>query len=83
MIVFSVCLPSDALSQHLPSYLGFSYLGRGKGEGQMTCISIFLVEEQTQTESGSCPGSQNYSGLPGSHMGAAQDDEKGKDLEKA
>ena len=26
----SVCLPSDALSQHLPSYLGFSYLGRGK-----------------------------------------------------
>ena len=26
---FSVCLPSDALSQHLPSYLGFPYLGRG------------------------------------------------------
>ena len=25
----SVCLPSDALFQHLPSYLGFSYLGRG------------------------------------------------------
>ena len=25
----SVCLPSDALSQHLPSDLGFSYLGRG------------------------------------------------------
>ena len=25
----SECLPSDALSQHLPSYLGFSYLGRG------------------------------------------------------
>ena len=24
-----VCLPSDALSQHLPSYLGFSYLGYG------------------------------------------------------
>ena len=29
MIVVSVCLPSDALSQHLPSYLGFSCLGRG------------------------------------------------------
>ena len=29
MIVVSVCLPSDALLQHLPSYLGFSYLGRG------------------------------------------------------
>ena len=25
----SVCLPSNALLQHLPSYLGFSYLGRG------------------------------------------------------
>ena len=25
----SVCLPSDALSQHLPSYLGSSYLGHG------------------------------------------------------
>ena len=25
----SVCLPSDALSQHLPSYLDSSYLGRG------------------------------------------------------
>ena len=24
----SVCLPFDALSQHLLSYLGFSYLGR-------------------------------------------------------
>ena len=25
----SVCLPSDALLQHLPSYLGFSYLRHG------------------------------------------------------
>ena len=25
----SVCLPSNALLQHLPSYLDFSYLGRG------------------------------------------------------
>ena len=25
----SLSLPSDALSQHLASYLGFSYLGRG------------------------------------------------------
>ena len=25
----SVCLPSDGLLQHLPSYLGFSYLGHG------------------------------------------------------
>ena len=25
----SLCLPSDAFLQHLPSYLGFSYLGHG------------------------------------------------------
>ena len=24
-----MCLPSDALLQHLPSFLSFSYLGRG------------------------------------------------------
>ena len=29
MIVVSVCLPSDALSQRLSSFLSFSYLGRG------------------------------------------------------
>ena len=29
MSIVSVCLPSDALLQHLPSYLGFSYLVRG------------------------------------------------------
>ena len=29
MSVVSVCLPCDALFQHLPSYLGFSYLGHG------------------------------------------------------
>ena len=28
VIVVSVCLPSDALSQRLPSYMGFTYLGR-------------------------------------------------------
>ena len=29
VIMVSVCLPSDALSQHLQSYLGFSFLGLG------------------------------------------------------
>ena len=29
MSMVSVCLPSDALLQYLPSYLGFSYLGHG------------------------------------------------------
>ena len=27
--MISACLPSDVLLQHLPSYLGFSYLGHG------------------------------------------------------
>ena len=27
--MISVCLSFDALLRHLPSYLGFSYLGRG------------------------------------------------------
>ena len=36
----SVCLPSDALSQHLPSYLGFSYLGRG--------VSLHSCSSKTQ-----------------------------------
>ena len=30
VIVASVYLPSDALLQHLLSYLGFSYFGHGK-----------------------------------------------------
>ena len=29
MIMVAVCLPFDDLLQHLPSYLGFSYLGLG------------------------------------------------------
>ena len=36
----SECLPSDALLQHLPSYLGFSYPGRGD-------ISSRLLQQST------------------------------------
>ena len=36
----SVCLPSDALLQHLPSYLGFSYLGRG--------VSLYCCSSKAQ-----------------------------------
>ena len=36
----SVCLPSDALLQHLPSYLGFSYLGLG--------VSLFGCSSKAQ-----------------------------------
>ena len=37
----SVCLPSDTLSQYLPSYLGFPYLGRG--------VSSRLLQQSTAT----------------------------------
>ena len=40
VIVVSVCLPSDTLSQHLPSYLGFSYLGSG--------VSLYGCSSKTQ-----------------------------------
>ena len=46
MIVVSVCLLSDALSQHLPSYLGFSYLGLGvsvhgcSGKAQLLLLAL-------------------------------------------
>ena len=42
----SVCLLSDALSQHLPSYLGFSYLGLGvsvhgcSGKAQLLLLTL-------------------------------------------
>ena len=29
MILVSVCLPSDVILHHLPSYVGLPYLGRG------------------------------------------------------
>ena len=46
MTMVSVCLPSDALLQHLPSYLGFSYLGRGvslhgcSSKAQPLCLTL-------------------------------------------
>ena len=40
----SVCLSSDALSQHLPSYLGFSYLGRGVSlQGYSSKLQLLLL----------------------------------------
>ena len=42
----SVCLPSDDLLQHLPSYLGFSYLGHGvslhgcSGKAQLLLLTL-------------------------------------------
>ena len=40
MTVVSVCLPPDPLSQCLPSYLGFSYLGRR--------VSLHVCSSKTQ-----------------------------------
>ena len=40
----SVCLPSDALLQHLPSYLGFSYFGRGVSlQGYSSKLQLLLL----------------------------------------
>ena len=42
----SVCLPSDALLQHLPDYLGFSYFGHGvslhgcSGKAQLLLLTL-------------------------------------------
>ena len=52
----SVCWPSDALSQHLPSYLGFSYLGRGvslhgcSSKAQLLLLTLDTVPEELWTE---------------------------------
>ena len=43
----SVCLPSDALSQHLPSYLGFSYLGHGGSKGEKEKKNNLNWQEKT------------------------------------
>ena len=49
----SVCLPSDALSQHLPSYVGFSYLGCGvcldSGSSKVQLLLLTLDEEYLLT----------------------------------
>ena len=45
MIVVSNCLSSDALSQCLPSYLGFSYLGRVVTP--LGCASVLSVVAAT------------------------------------
>ena len=40
----SVCLPSDALWQHLPFYFGFSYLGRGVSlHGCASKVQVLLL----------------------------------------
>ena len=53
----SVYLPSDALSQHLPSYLGFSYLGVGFPGGSEVKASAWNVGDL-----GSTPGLGRYPG---------------------
>ena len=45
MIVVSVCLPSDPLSQCLPSYLGFSYLRRGVSLQRSTAQLLLLTSD--------------------------------------
>ena len=48
MVSFSVCLPSDALSQRLPSYLGFFYLVHGvslhgcSSKAQLLLLTLYV-----------------------------------------
>ena len=61
----SVCLPSDALLQHLPSYLGFSYLGRGvlevvKQEIARVNVDILGISELKWTEMGEFNSDDHY-----------------------
>ena len=64
-----VCLPSDALLQQLPSYLGFSYLGHGVS---LHCCSskvqllLFTLDEgyQIRTTSEKATPEKAASGLP-------------------
>ena len=44
----SACLPSDALLQHLPSYLGFSYLGRTVGRNPLEEWSSHYSQQKSQ-----------------------------------
>ena len=65
MIMVSVCLPSDALSQHLPSYLGFSYLGRGvlevvKQEIARVNVDILGISELKWTGMGEFNSDDHY-----------------------
>ena len=42
----SLCLPSDALLQYLPSYLGFSYLGHGVSLHSCSSkVQLFTLDE--------------------------------------
>ena len=53
VIVVSVCLPSHALSQCLPSYLCFSYLGRGVSvhfQGKPFNITVIQVYAPTRND---------------------------------
>ena len=71
MIEVSVCQPSDALLQHLPSYLGFSYLGCGvslhgcSSKAQLLLLTLdegyLLMATPPELEHGVAPlGPLNY-----------------------
>ena len=61
----SVCLPSDVLSQHLLSYWGFSYLGRGISPlGCSSTSPLFFIRQwNTKVGSQETPGVTGIFGL--------------------
>ena len=71
----SVCLPSDALSQHLSFYLGFSYLGRGVS---LRCCSskaqlLLLTLDEGYLLTAAVPDPLSNSMKPSHACGATQD----------
>ena len=62
-----VCLPSDALSQHLLSYLGFSYLGRGVSlHGCPSKVQLLLLTlDERYLDWNAKVGSQETPGITG------------------
>ena len=51
MSTVSVYLPSDALLQRLPSYLGFSYLGRNINNLRYADDTTFMAESEEELKS--------------------------------
>ena len=60
MIGVSICLPSDALSQHLPSYLGFSYLVNLGSLLARVNVDILGISELKLTEMGEFNSDDHY-----------------------
>ena len=76
-----VCLPSDALSQHLLSYLDFSYLGRGVSlHGCSSKVQLLILTlDERYLDWNAKVGSQETPGVTGK-LGLGAQNEAGQRL---